>query len=306
MMAGNTLKSENNLSVGYFADGPWSHTAFKKLAQDSTISIVFICARNDNPDKDLEQFASDYGIDFFSHPKINSDEFIKKLETYQADLFVSMSFNQIFGEKLINLPLRRSINCHAGKLPFYRGRNILNWALINDEKEFGITAHYIDEGIDTGDIIFQKCYLIGEQDDYSTLLKVAHTGCAEVLFESIKRIQNDDYKPTKQTDIHPVGFYCSKRGLGDENIDWNQTSRDLFNFIRAICLPGPRATNTLDQKTIKINKSKLIKDAPVYKGVPGAVVGIDGDCFIVKTLDSTLKIVEWEYEGKVRIGDRLL
>ena len=64
-----------------------------------------------------------------------------------------MSFNQILKKKIINLPHLKTINCHAGKLPFYRGRNVLNRVLINDENEFGITIHYIDEGIDTGDIV---------------------------------------------------------------------------------------------------------------------------------------------------------
>ena len=80
-----------------------------------------------------------------------------------------MSFNQIFKREMIDLPKYGTINCHAGKLPFYRGRNILNWALINDEKEFGITVHYMDEGIDTGDIIVQRTYPIGEEDDYGIL-----------------------------------------------------------------------------------------------------------------------------------------
>ena len=77
-----------------------------------------------------------------------------------------MSFDQIFKEEIINIPPLKIINCHAGKLPFYRGRNILNWALINDEKEFGITVHYVDFGIDTGDSILQKNYEITDDDDY--------------------------------------------------------------------------------------------------------------------------------------------
>ncbi|MDR1522244.1 MAG: hypothetical protein LBS28_05280 [Streptococcaceae bacterium] len=84
---------------------------------------------------------------------MNSKEVINLLKKYNADLFISMSFNQIFKSEIINLPRLKTINCHAGKLPFYRSRNILNWVLINDEKEFGITVHYVDEGIDTGDII---------------------------------------------------------------------------------------------------------------------------------------------------------
>ena len=67
-----------------------------------------------------------------------------------------MSYDQIIKEDLLKLPLKGFINCHAGALPFYRGRNVLNWVLINGESEFGITVHYIDEGIDTGAILLKK------------------------------------------------------------------------------------------------------------------------------------------------------
>ena len=138
--------------IGYFADGKWGHNAFKKLKEDDSIVIDFVCVRNDYKDPVLMQLGKENGIDVLYTPNINSDEFLDKLETYKSDLFVSMSFNQIFREKVRNIPPLSVINCHAGKLPYYRGRNILNWALINDEKEFGITVHYIDDGIDTGDI----------------------------------------------------------------------------------------------------------------------------------------------------------
>ena len=68
------------------------------------------------------------------------------------------------------MPALGTINCHAGKLPFYRGRNVLNWAIINGESEFGITVHFIDDGIDTGDIIKQKTYPISLNDDYKSIL----------------------------------------------------------------------------------------------------------------------------------------
>ena len=96
-----------------------------------------------------------------------------------------MSFNQIFKNNLINLPPLKIINCHAGKLPFYRGRNVLNWVLINDENEFGITVHFIDEGIDTGDIILQKTFKIDDTDDYQTLLSRAYKECGSILYDSI-------------------------------------------------------------------------------------------------------------------------
>ena len=148
------------LNIGYFADGPWSHLAFQKLIKDQDIKISFICVRFDKEDKTLRNYCSDYGIDYLKHENINSKDFINSISRYECNLFVSMSFNQIFKKEIINLPRLKTINCHAGKLPFYRGRNILNWALINDEKEFGITIHFVDEGVDTGDIILQEIYQI--------------------------------------------------------------------------------------------------------------------------------------------------
>ena len=170
-----------NINIGYFADGPWSHETFNKLIKDSEIKVSFICARYESEDETLKDLAKFHNIDYLKHKNVNSDEFISIIVKYNCDLFVSMSFNQIFKSKIINLTKYKTINCHAGKLPFYRGRNILNWVLINDEKEFGITVHYIDEGIDTGDIILQKIFQITDYDNYRTLLKKAYIECANVL-----------------------------------------------------------------------------------------------------------------------------
>ncbi|MCE5181753.1 MAG: formyltransferase family protein [Anaerolineaceae bacterium] len=293
------------LKIGYFADGPWSHQALANLLSDETLQVAFICARDDTPDLILKAKAAESGLDFITHPKINSEEFLGWMSGYECDLFVSMSFNQIFRNELINLPRLKAINCHAGKLPFYRGRNILNWALINDEKEFGITVHYVDEGIDTGDIIVQKCYPITDKDDYATLLECAYEGCATNLYDAIKAIQKNDVMPIAQKTIHPMGLYCSARIEGDERLEWNQQSRDIFNFVRALCRPGPEARTFLCHKEIKINRVQYLPDAPNYKGIPGAVVGVESEAFFVKTADSYIRVTEWDGYARPRIGDRL-
>lgn len=294
-----------NFKIGYFADGHWSHQALAKMLSDETLQVAFICARDDAPDPVLRAEAAKKRLEFITHPNINSKDFLARMRDYGCDLFVSMSFNQIFRDELINLPTRKTINCHAGKLPFYRGRNILNWALINDEKEFGITVHYVDEGIDTGDIILQRCYPITDDDNYSTLLERAYEWCATNLYDAIKVMQSNKVKPIVQKNIHPFGFYCSARSEGDERLDWNQNSRDVFNFVRAICSPGPKARTFLGENELKINRVQYLPDAPTYKGVTGAVVGVDNGCFFVKTLDSYIKVIEWSGCANPRIGDRL-
>lgn len=292
------------MRIGYFADGPWSHRALEKILSDRNFSVAFVCARFDNPDPVLKDMAEGASIPFLVHKNVNSESFLSKLSEFACDLLVSMSFNQIFRKGIIEATVGGIINCHAGKLPFYRGRNVLNWVLINDEKEFGITAHYVDDGVDTGDIITQKCYSISDDDDYSTLLSISYDGCADVLYESLKKLSQGRIKAVSQKDLHPVGFYCSQRKVGDENIDWFQSSRELFNFVRAISKPGPQARAFLGNQEIKINKVELIPRAPLYKGVPGAVLGVDDCSFLVKTADSFVKVVEWEGERKLRVGDR--
>lgn len=294
------------MRIGYFADGPWGQNALMQLLEDSSLSIAFVCVRNDHKDPVLSLLAQQNQIDLLYHPNINSVEFLEKMAQYRCDLFVSMSFNQIFKKDIIQMPPLKTINCHAGKLPFYRGRNILNWVLINDEKEFGITVHYMDEGIDTGDIILQKCYPISDKDTYKTLLDCAHTACADILVEAIKMIQAQTARPIVQTTIHPVGFYCGMRVPGDERLHWNHTSRDVFNFVRAICLPGPQARSSIGEKEIKINRVQMVPDASAYKNTAGQVLGKTPNGFYVKTGDTFVEVTEYTFEGTVKTGDRLL
>jgi len=292
------------LNIGYFADGPWSHLAFEKLYNDEDIVISFICVRSDTIDETLKNYCRKYNIQYLKHENINSTGFINQITLFKCDLFVSMSFNQIFKTEIINLPKLKTINCHAGKLPFYRGRNILNWALINDEKEFGITVHYIDEGIDTGDIILQRTYPITDNDTYATLLDVSYIECANILYDAIVMFKREEVKGISQKDIHPVGFYCSQRKIGDEVINWNQTSRKIFNFTRSICQPGPMSRAYLNGQEMKINKVEYIQDAPVYDCIIGAILQKDEKGFLVKTSDSFIKVTEFEYDETFRVGDR--
>mgnify|MGYP001277470632 CR=1 FL=1 len=292
------------MRIGYFGDGPWAHTALDLINKQSDIDIIFICARFDNPDYVLKQKANDIGVEFIFVKNVNSDEFIKELEKYKCDLLVSMSFNQIFKEPIISMPKLGIINCHAGKLPLYRGRNILNWVLINDEKEFGITVHYVDEGIDTGDIIIQETYQIQDTDTYKTLLDKAYKECPKLLLRALKKFINNDVESIDQKKINDSYMYCSRRKEGDEIINWNSTTRELFNFVRALSYPGPCATTFIEKTPIKIIKSSLVNNAPKYIGIPGTVLEKNENWFLVKTIDSYIKITEWESSRNIYNGLR--
>ena len=293
------------LKIGYFADGPWSHKALDLLLADPQLEVIFICARYSNPDLYLKERAGEIGIDYHETKNVNDEDFSKKIKAHQCDIFISMSFDQILKKKLYSQPRLGTINCHAGKLPMYRGRNVLNWVLINDEKEFGITVHYIDDGVDTGDILLQQTYPIDDQDDYGTLLKKAHHECATVLYEAIKLIKTGKSKRVTQKSIKTCGMICSQRKPGDEMIDWNWTSREVFNFVRALTYPGPMAQTKIDEETVFIKKVEIISNAPIYKCIPGAILAKENVGMLVKTGDSYIRIVEWSSETKLYVGGRL-
>jgi methionyl-tRNA formyltransferase len=263
-----------------------------------------VCVRFDTQDDTLKQFCQKHNIDYLKDENINSKVFIDNISKYECDLFVSMSFNQIFKNEIINLTKYKIINCHAGKLPFYRGRNILNWALINNEEEFGITVHYVDEGVDTGDIILQETYPITMQDNYATLLERAYTECANILYKAVCLFKSGSVVGKKQIEIHPTGFYCSQRKFNDEILDWNRSSIDIFNFVRAICFPGPMARAIINGKEVKINKVELVSGAVSYKCITGAILNIVKESFLVKTGDSFIRVLEYETEVKLKVGDR--
>ena len=283
------------MKIGYFADGSWSHLALEKLTQDERLEIAFIVPRFDTQDPVLKEWADKLGIDYLLLENVNSQQSLEKLGRYGADLFVSMSFNQILRSDILDLTPMGFINCHAGELPFYRGRNILNWALINDAKQFGVTVHYIDEGIDTGDIIEQTVVPITDVDIYLTLLERAIVLCADVLYTAVCKLYDGVAERKIQSEIHPVGFYCGRRGVGDEWIDWNWTSRRIFNFIRSISTPGPNAQTNLGDMVVTIFGASEIPNAPEYIGTAGEVVGVIDGKMVVKTGDTSICIEKYKF-----------
>lgn len=292
------------LKIGYFADGKWGHNAFEKLNKDDDIEIKFICVRFDSVDQKFVEYSKKNNIPLLKYKNINSKSFLEIIKVLECDLLISMSFNQIFKKEIIHLTKYGIINCHAGKLPFYRGRNILNWAIINDETEFGITVHYVDDGIDTGDIIRQKCFPITDKDNYKTLLELAFIECPNILYDVVVEFKKGKPQSYSQKKLEDKGFYCGRRIEGDEIINWNQKSRELFNFIRAICSPGPMATTSLNGVSVKINSARIISGLREYKGIPGQILGKTVDGYLIKTKDTYLEILEIQSEAKIINGDR--
>ena len=275
------------LNILFYGDGPWAHLSLEKIIESNEFNIKGVVLRYETQDPTLRNIAEKNDIEVYVSKNVNSDEFINFSKSLDLDLSVSMSFNQIIKEKLRQTNRIGFINCHAGKLPWYRGRNILNWVLINDEKEFGITTHFIDDGIDTGDIINQAIIPIEDDDDYSTLLKKAIQKSPEVLYDALIKIKSGNYNTIKQN--HIAGSYFSYRRIGDEYIDWNWSSRRIYNFVRAITDPAPGAQTFLNGKKVYIWEAKET-EFENYISTPGEIINKDNEGIYVKTGNSVIKL----------------
>lgn len=289
------------LKLGYFAHGPWAHQALERILADPTLEVRFVATRHVG-DAVLESMAKAAGLPFFIPSKVNESAEMARLADFGAELFVSMSFDQIFRRPLLELPPKGVINCHAGALPFYRGRNILNWALINGESRFGVTVHYMDEGIDTGPILQQDFIDIAPDDCYGDLLEKAYRQCAKTLHAGLVKVRNG-VLPPPQSSIHSVGFYCGQRRQGDEWLDWRGSSEEVHNFVRGISLPGPCARSRHGERLYAIVRTELVHGAVAYRGTPGEVVGRRPTWIEVKTGDSMIRVLQVaQVDAESRIG----
>jgi methionyl-tRNA formyltransferase len=281
------------MRIGFFGDGPWAERALLPLVEDSRYTIVFVAVRASKPDQKLIEMAQARGIPVLCPASVNADDSVAAIGEFGADLHVSMSYDQILREKILSLPPRGTLNCHAGALPFYRGRNPLTWAIINGEAEFGVTVHWVDLGIDTGDIVLQIKTPIRPTDTYATLLASAEELCASALIRAISDVYQGKDQRIVQATIDPVGMYCCRRREGDEEIDWTSDTTSIERFVRALVAPGPGARTSWKDSPYAILGAEKIDGAKLYAGVPGEVVGRDGGGILVKSGDTFIRLTLW-------------
>lgn len=299
------------MRIVLFGDGRWAADTLKHLAADGHhVAAVVVRARAS--DTLLENAATAMRIPVQRPANVNAPAFVTSLVALAPDLGVSVSYDQILRRAVLDVPRRGVINLHAGKLPRYRGRNVINWAIINGEQEIGLTAHMVDEGIDTGPILKQLTLPIGWTDGYGDVLARVVAALPGLAADTVREIAAGTATPVPQR--AEDGTYFAGRGDGDEWLDWSLSSRHLYNKIRAITRPGPGARTLLDGREIVVWHARYDPSWPCYIATPGQVVGrVVGDegGALVKTGDSTLLVQEVQISGAPstlppwRIGTRL-
>lgn len=275
-------------------DGRWAALSLRALCAagyDLCGVILRHCPSNDA----LAGAAAELGVPTFHPQRSDASGLQAWIGALRPDLLVSVAFDQILTEPVRQQARLGAVNFHAGKLPFYRGRNVINWAIINGETEIGITGHWMDDGIDTGDIVLQRTLPIAWTDTYGEVLRRVEDAMPSLVVDTVELVALGRGAGRPQRDL--PGTYCGGRGPGDEWFEWSAASEYLHNFIRAISRPGPGARTSLNGEEIIIWTAFFDRAWPRYLGNPGQVVGRSPEGVVVKTGDSTLLVTEVGLRG---------
>lgn len=251
----------------------------------------------------VKKYAEANGLNILQPVKLKDPDFIEELKQLQADLQIVVAFRML-PEIVWNMPKFGTLNLHGSLLPQYRGAAPINWAVINGEKETGVTIFKLKHEIDTGNILLQKSFPILPDDDAGQVHDKMKMIGAEVLVEAVKGLINGSLaeKPQTEFDISTLKP-APKIFKEDCQIDFTKTAAEVYNFIRGLA-PYPGAFCKLEGKTFKIfsaEKNKIV-DLPSVAQMQRGQLHTDGKTFLAfACADDFILANEIQLEGKKRM-----
>ena len=250
----------------------------------------------------VKQFAVEHGLKLMQPTNLKAPEFIEELRSLDADLFIVIAFRML-PEAVWTMPQLGTFNLHASLLPKYRGAAPLNWAVINGDKETGVTTFFLKHEIDTGDIIDQKRVAINPDDNVGDIHDRLMMLGADLTLETVRHIIDGNLKTIEQdkltggVDPTPAPKIFKETCL----IDWNNNAEKVHNLVRGLS-PYPAAWTTLttasgDELQLKIFKTSVSGQTTL---APGSIV-IDKDRMYIACNDRLLEILSLQLQGKKRL-----
>lgn len=244
----------------------------------------------------VKKYALANQIPVLQPEKLKSPEFIEALKSYQADLQVVVAFRML-PEVVWNMPPKGTINLHGSLLPHYRGAAPINHAIINGEKESGVTTFFLKHEIDTGDVIMAEKTAIEHNDTAGDLHdKLMNIG-AGLIVKTLDAIASGSVTEQPQPMSDDLK-HAPKIFKEDCKIDWNKPAEQIYNLIRGLS-PYPTAFTFLNDKTLKLFKAEVEEKEP---GIAAGGFLTDGKTYLkFAAKDGFIKLLDIQYEGKKRM-----
>lgn len=279
------------MKIVYFGNNPRGVVCLRRLI-DNSDDIVAVVAHPEEKTigyqgRSVYQIATDNDIPCRRPEKVNSAENVDWLKSLNSDLFILSGYNQILRAGVLGIPSGGTINLHGGKLPQYRGVAPINWQIINGETKGACSVIFVDEGIDTGDIIAEKEYEIALNDTAETVVNKTLAIFPDLLVDAIERIKSDKLALVHQDPAQAC--YYTRRYPRDGEIYWrDMTALQVHNLIRALVAPYPGAFTHYGGDKVTIWKASLLERKVV--GVPGRVVLRQRNGVVITAMDRGLLI----------------
>ncbi len=292
------------MRIIYLGTPDFAVPPIKKLLENG-YEVVAVVTAPDKPGGRLgtqvsavKKFALDHNIPVLQPERLKNPEFLEQLRSFRADLQIVVAFRML-PELVWSMPPLGTMNLHGSLLPKYRGAAPINWAIINGEKETGLTTFLLKHEIDTGDLLFQERIPIDENETAGELHDRMMEIGADLVLKSVQALENNTAAPFPQEETEVT--HAPKIFTETCEIDFGRPIAEVHNFVRGLS-PHPGAWTVLDGKKFKILRA--LKDISAPAQPPGTFISDGKNYLKISALDGYLDILELQMEGKRRMGTR--
>ncbi|MCL8006644.1 methionyl-tRNA formyltransferase [Gelidibacter japonicus] len=284
------------MNLGILCSGNLGYKTLLVLHEKYPINFVF----TDVNSKDIIEFCDNNKLSvFIGNPRGGKAKSF--IDSNGCDLLISINYLFLIEKDVINMGKKLTFNIHGSLLPKYRGRTPHVWSIINGEKQTGITAHIVDEGCDTGDVLEQIIIPIDQKDTGAIILKKYEENYLPLLEKVIYKFNNGTLQRTKQNS--ELATYFGKRVPEDGLIDWNWQKERIYNWIRAQAHPYPGAYTAYEGKKLTIDRIMFSDYGFDCNLMNGTILKVNP--LIVKTPNGAIELITTRESIDLKIGDVL-
>lgn len=302
------MKDYQSLRIVFMGTPAFAVASLDALVQ-AGCNIVGVITAPDKPagrglqlqQSDVKKYAVEHNLRILQPEKLKNPEFLEELRSLQADLQIVVAFRML-PELVWNMPPMGTINLHGSLLPQYRGAAPINWAVINGEKETGVTTFKLKHEIDTGDILLQESFPIGENETAGEVHdKMKEIGAA-VLVRTVMGLAEGTLEERPQSMVHgpwSMVHHAPKIFTETCQVDWTKSAAEIHNLIRGLS-PYPAAFSFLGGKKLKIYKADKIMQQPSV--APGETITDQKTYLHFAAADGYISVTELQLEGKKKLS----
>ncbi|MPW26031.1 methionyl-tRNA formyltransferase [Alkalibaculum sp. M08DMB] len=253
----------------------------------------------------VKALAIESKLDILQPANIKNIDAINAISKLNPDIVVVVAYGQLLPLEILNMPKYGCINIHASLLPRYRGSAPIHWSIINGEVETGVTTMYMDQGMDTGDIIYQEKVKIGDQTTVGELYEELAVLGTNLLLKTLADLETGTAPRKKQDE--KLSSYAPLLTKDMARINWNNTTSNIINLIRGTN-PWPVAYTHYHDQKVKIYTAKSYESPEEIDYKPGTIIRYEKNKgLLIKTMDSSLylQVIQFSNKKRMHIDDYL-